>query len=75
MIANARYGHTNLIARDWRALSGFYQTVFGCVPVPPERDYSGPELEAGTGVKGASVRRNRVTSCMMALSRIGVSRD
>jgi predicted enzyme related to lactoylglutathione lyase len=55
MIRNARYGHTNLIARDWRALSSFYQQVFGCVPVPPERNYSGPNLEAGTGVEGATV--------------------
>jgi predicted enzyme related to lactoylglutathione lyase len=53
MIAGARYVHTNLIARDWRSLAAFYQTLFGCVPVPPERDYSGPSFEAGTGVKGA----------------------
>jgi len=56
MSLDAKYGHTNLIARDWRCLSNFYQTVFGCEPVPPERNYSGPVLEAGTGVKGASVR-------------------
>lgn len=51
-----RYVHTNLIARDWRALASFYQQVFGCIPVPPERDYAGPALEAGTGVPGAAVR-------------------
>ena len=56
MIARARYVHTNLIARDWRALADFYQAVFGCVPVPPERDYSGPQLEAGTGIPGARLR-------------------
>ena len=56
MIQNARYVHTNLIARDWRALVRFYQDVFGCVLVPPERDYSGPELEAGTGLPGARLR-------------------
>ncbi len=53
MIAGARYGHTNLIAADWRALARFYEELFGCVPVPPERDYSGPELDRGTGVPGA----------------------
>jgi len=53
MIAGARYGHTNLIATDWRALSRFYQELFGCVAVPPERDFSGPDLERGTGVPGA----------------------
>lgn len=55
MIANARYGHTNLIAREWRALARFYQDVFGCEPVPPERQYRGPELEAGTGVPGSTL--------------------
>ena len=56
MIASARYVHTNLIARDWRSLARFYQDVFGCVPVPPERDYSGAELEAGTGIPGAHLQ-------------------
>ena len=56
MIAGARYGHTNLIARDWRALAEFYQELFGCTPVPPERDYTGPELERGTGVPNSALR-------------------
>lgn len=43
----ARYIHTNLIADDWRSLSRFYVEVFGCVPVPPERDYTGSDLEKG----------------------------
>ena len=53
---NARYAHTNLIADDWHALADFYQRVFGCVPVPPERDLSGPIMESGTGVPGVHVR-------------------
>ena len=58
MTINARYVHTNLIARDWRALARFYQEVLGCVPVPPERDLSGPDMDAGTGIPGvASARR------------------
>jgi predicted enzyme related to lactoylglutathione lyase len=56
MIAGARYVHTNLIARDWRSLSRFYEEVFGCFPVPPPRDYAGPELDAGTGLSGAHVQ-------------------
>ncbi len=52
----ARYAHTNLIAYDWHALTDFYQRVFGCVPVPPERDLSGPVMDAGTGLPGAHVR-------------------
>ena len=55
MIDGVRYVHTNLIARDWESLARFYQTHFGCVLVPPERDYAGPELEAGTGVPGATL--------------------
>ena len=52
---SAKYVHTNLIAHDWRALSRFYEDVFGCVPVPPERHLSGAGLKAGTGVPGATL--------------------
>lgn len=55
MIEGVRYTHTNIIARDWRSLADFYESLLGCVPVPPERDYAGPELEAGTGVPGAGI--------------------
>jgi predicted enzyme related to lactoylglutathione lyase len=50
MIISAKYVHTNLIAEDWRKLSDFYQKVFGCSVVPPERDYKGKTLDAGTGI-------------------------
>jgi predicted enzyme related to lactoylglutathione lyase len=56
MLISAKYMHTNLIAQDWRALASFYQQVFGCVPVPPERDFEGAKLEAGTGIRGAHLR-------------------
>jgi predicted enzyme related to lactoylglutathione lyase len=49
----AKYVHTNLIASDWRKLAEFYTDVFGCSLVPPERDYQGDALDAGTGLKGA----------------------
>ena len=52
----ARFGHVNIVARDWRALAGWYERVLGCVPVPPERNLGGPLLEAGTGVPGAELR-------------------
>ena len=48
----AKYVHTNLIAKDWRKLAQFYTDVFGCVFVPPERDYQGDTMDAGTGLKG-----------------------
>lgn len=56
MTIPARYVHTNLIAVDWRRLADFYVLVFGCQPVPPERDYAGVDLERGTGVRDASLR-------------------
>ena len=56
MTLNARYGHTNLVARDWRSLAAFYEGTFGCKPVPPERDYRGPDLERGTAIPGAVLR-------------------
>lgn len=51
----ARYGHTNLIASDWRRLAAFYERVFGCVPVPPARNQEGEWLERGTGVPAAKL--------------------
>jgi len=56
MSIHARYAHTNLIAQDWRKLAEFYQQVFGCTPVPPERDLSGSWLEDATQVPGARLR-------------------
>jgi predicted enzyme related to lactoylglutathione lyase len=56
MIAGARYGHTNLIAADWRRLAQFYIDLFGCEIVPPERDFAGEKLEALTGMDGAHLR-------------------
>ena len=50
---NAKFGHLNVIARDWRALAKFYQDLFGCTPVPPERDYRGRDLDAGVGLRNA----------------------
>lgn len=55
MTIPARFVHTNLIARDWRLLSQFYQEVFGCRPVLPERHFAGSELERGTGVPGSEL--------------------
>ena len=55
-MTDARFGHVNVIARDWRGLARFYERVFGCVFVPPERDYKGADLSAGTGVPDAALR-------------------
>jgi len=50
------FTHVNICAADWRRLSRFYQDVFGCVPVPPQRDLAGPWLEAATGVPNARLQ-------------------
>jgi len=47
---NARYTHTNIVARDWRRLAEFYENVFGCTPLPPERDYRGAWISELTGL-------------------------
>ena len=52
----SRFVHTNLVARDWKRLARFYQQVFGCVPVPPERKLEGRWLEDATGVPNAQIR-------------------
>jgi predicted enzyme related to lactoylglutathione lyase len=51
-----RFAHVNVIAHDWRRLAGFYQTVFGCKPVPPERDQRGEWLDRVTGVPRTHIR-------------------
>jgi len=48
-----RFVHTNLIARDWRALAAFYCTAFGCVMLDPVRDFRGRLLDAATGLSDA----------------------
>jgi catechol 2,3-dioxygenase-like lactoylglutathione lyase family enzyme len=45
-----------VIARDWRILARFYEDVLGCTPVPPERDFRGRDLDAGTGLHNAHLR-------------------
>ena len=51
----AKYRHTNIVATNWRKLAGFYEQVFGCDPVPPERAAVGEWVECCTGVPGAEV--------------------
>ena len=51
-----KYVHTNVIARDWRKLAAFYENVFGCVRVLPERDLVGESIARGSGVAGARIQ-------------------
>jgi len=50
-----RYTHTNIISENWCELAKFYEELFECTPVPPERSQSGKWLGEGTGVEGAEL--------------------
>ncbi len=52
-IEGARFGHVNVTTEDWRALATFYESVFGMVLVPPERDVRSPDLDRATGLTDA----------------------
>lgn len=58
---NIKYVHTNLIAKDWRKLSLFYQKVFGCKPVPAERNLSGEWVDKLTGIRNAHITGEHLT--------------
>jgi predicted enzyme related to lactoylglutathione lyase len=55
-LSGVRYAHTSIVARDWKRLAAFYAQVFQCQPAGPERHNHGPQVEALTGIPGASVR-------------------
>ena len=50
MTLNAKYVHTNIVAKDWQKLAKFYEDVFGCARVLPERNLSGQWIDDCTGV-------------------------
>jgi catechol 2,3-dioxygenase-like lactoylglutathione lyase family enzyme len=52
-VEGARFGHVNVTSNDWRRLAEFYETVFGCERVPPERDIRSAELDAATNLHDA----------------------
>lgn len=47
--------HVNIISRHWRKLAKFYQEVFDCVPLNPERSLAGEKISLGTGVHDAQL--------------------
>ncbi len=53
---NVKYAHTNIVARNYKALARFYIHVFGCVPVYPERDLSGKWVDQLTGIKEVHIQ-------------------
>ena len=51
-----KYTHTNLIAADWQKLAAFYQEVFDCTPILPERDLFGEWIDQATGIPDVHIR-------------------
>jgi len=56
MSKGARFVHVNIVAKDFKKLSDFYRKVFGCTPMPPERDLEGGWLDTATGIKNAHIK-------------------
>ena len=52
---NAKYVHTNIIAKDWKKLAEFYVKVFSCKYKYPERDLKGEWLDQLTSLKNAHI--------------------
>ena len=50
-----RYAHTNIVARDWELLAQFYQQVFDCRPVGPQRAYQGAWVTDVTTIEDVSL--------------------
>ena len=55
-----RYLHTNIIAKDWRALAAFYIEVFGCELMQPQGEPSDEWTDGQTGICGLSMRGARL---------------
>ena len=53
---NARYAHTCIVAADWRRLASFYEEVFGCERLLPERDNHGEWVDRLTGLHDVRAR-------------------
>src|SRR3989337_3689333 len=51
-----KYIHTNIIANDWKKLSGFYQKTFYCQPILPERNLVGDWIDKLTNIEDVHVR-------------------
>ena len=55
MSIKIKYVHTNIVAKNWKRLSDFYTRVFGCIVVPPIRNYKGKDLESAVKIKDVTL--------------------
>lgn len=51
-----RYVHTNIISKDWKKLSLFYQKVLKCKPLEQKRDLTGDWIDQLTGIPSAHIQ-------------------
>ena len=51
-----KFTHTNLIAKDWERLAAFYEKVFGCIRILPERDLSGKWIDDATALLNVNIK-------------------
>jgi catechol 2,3-dioxygenase-like lactoylglutathione lyase family enzyme len=52
---HAVYAHTCIVALDWRRLATFYERVFGCERLDPERYNCGEWVDRLTGLRNVRV--------------------
>ena len=50
-----KYTHTNLVAKDWKRVSAFYQEVLCCTPIPPQKHKSGEWISRLVGLEGVTI--------------------
>lgn len=55
MPIHAKFVHTNIVAHNWEHLAQFYETVFNCTRIPPERHLTDAWVERATGVQHAAI--------------------
>ena len=51
-----KFVHANIVSKDLRALSKFYQDVFECVSACQPKEMSGDWVDRGTGVQNAKIK-------------------
>lgn len=47
--------HVNINAKDWKKVAAFYEEVFGCIPMPPQKKISGDYAAGLTGLEGSDI--------------------
>lgn len=50
-----KYVHTNIVAKDCKQLVKFYEEVFDCKPITPERDLKGEWIDNATALKDVHI--------------------